>query len=47
MTQAATFKNIKSLQPLLDRVLVQRFKAETVGRSSLPFLLRAEAELRL
>ncbi|KAH9168660.1 chaperonin 10 kd subunit-domain-containing protein [Lactarius sanguifluus] len=25
----ATFKSIKSLVPLLDRVLVQRFKAET------------------
>lgn len=29
--QAATFKNIKSLQPLFDRVLVQRFKPETVS----------------
>ena len=28
--QSATFKSIKSLQPLFDRVLVQRFKAETV-----------------
>ncbi|KAG8987413.1 10 kDa heat shock protein [Tulasnella sp. 427] len=27
--QSATFKSIKSLVPLLDRVLVQRFKAET------------------
>ncbi|GHJ90003.1 hypothetical protein NliqN6_6405 [Naganishia liquefaciens] len=26
---SATFKNIKSLAPLLDRVLVQRFKPET------------------
>jgi len=26
----ATFKSIKSLVPLLDRVLVQRFKPETV-----------------
>ncbi|KAG8984353.1 10 kDa heat shock protein [Tulasnella sp. 427] len=26
---SATFKSIKSLVPLLDRVLVQRFKAET------------------
>ena len=26
----ATFKSIKSLVPLLDRVLVQRFKHETV-----------------
>ncbi|KAI9638060.1 chaperonin 10-like protein [Dioszegia hungarica] len=26
---SATFKSIRSLQPLLDRVLVQRFKAET------------------
>ncbi|WVW82989.1 hypothetical protein I302_105005 [Kwoniella bestiolae CBS 10118] len=26
---STTFKSIKSLQPLLDRVLVQRFKAET------------------
>ncbi|WWD16034.1 hypothetical protein CI109_100459 [Kwoniella shandongensis] len=26
---SATFKSIKSLQPLFDRVLVQRFKAET------------------
>jgi len=29
--QSATFKSIRSLQPLLDRVLVQRFKAETVS----------------
>lgn len=31
-TQAAqaTFKSIKSVVPLLDRVLVQRFKADTV-----------------
>ncbi|KIR59901.1 hypothetical protein I314_04336 [Cryptococcus bacillisporus CA1873] len=28
-TMAATFKNIKALQPLFDRVLVQRFKPET------------------
>ncbi|KAI5449294.1 mitochondrial heat shock protein Hsp10 [Naganishia albida] len=27
--QSATFKNIKSLAPLLDRVLVQRFKPES------------------
>jgi chaperonin GroES len=27
--QSATFKSIRSLQPLFDRVLVQRFKAET------------------
>ena len=26
----ATFKSIKAVVPLLDRVLVQRFKAETV-----------------
>ncbi|CAD6577900.1 MAG: 10 kDa heat shock protein [Tremellales sp. Tagirdzhanova-0007] len=26
---AATFKSIRAVQPLLDRVLVQRFKAET------------------
>jgi chaperonin GroES len=30
----ATFKSIKSLVPLLDRVLVQRFKPETVSRPS-------------
>jgi hypothetical protein len=30
----ATFKSIRSLVPLLDRVLVQRFKPETVGFSS-------------
>lgn len=32
MIQAAqaTFKSIKSVIPLLDRVLVQRFKADTV-----------------
>ncbi|KAJ7246346.1 hsp10-like protein [Mycena rebaudengoi] len=29
MAAQATFKSIKSLVPLLDRVLVQRFKAET------------------
>ena len=29
--QSATFKSIRSVQPLLDRVLVQRFKAETVS----------------
>ncbi|EIW69399.1 chaperonin GroES [Tremella mesenterica] len=29
MSASATFKSIRSLQPLLDRVLVQRFKAET------------------
>ena len=29
--QSATFKSIRSLQPLLDRVLVQRFKAETAS----------------
>ena len=33
----ATFKSIKSLVPLFDRVLVQRFKPDTV-RS--PLLLR-------
>lgn len=34
----ATFKSIKSLVPLLDRVLVQRFKPETVRpRTSPPF----------
>jgi len=34
----ATFKSIKSLVPLLDRVLVQRFKPETVRpRTSSPF----------
>lgn len=32
--QAATFKNIKSLQPLFDRVLVQRFKPETVSNGN-------------
>ena len=31
MNQATTFKSIRSLQPLLDRILVQRFKAETVS----------------
>ncbi|KAJ7210671.1 hsp10-like protein [Mycena haematopus] len=31
MAAQATFKSIKSLVPLLDRVLVQRFKADTVG----------------
>jgi hypothetical protein len=34
--QAATFKSIKSLVPLFDRVLVQRFKAETVR--DLPYI---------
>ncbi|KDQ58834.1 hypothetical protein JAAARDRAFT_33575 [Jaapia argillacea MUCL 33604] len=29
MAAQATFKSIKSLVPLFDRVLVQRFKAET------------------
>ncbi|KAJ6466326.1 hsp10-like protein [Mycena sanguinolenta] len=29
MAAQATFKSIKALVPLLDRVLVQRFKAET------------------
>jgi len=29
MASQATFKSIKSLVPLLDRVLVQRFKPET------------------
>ncbi|GLB41109.1 putative GroES chaperonin family protein [Lyophyllum shimeji] len=29
MASQATFKSIRSLVPLLDRVLVQRFKAET------------------
>jgi hypothetical protein len=29
----ATFKSIRSLVPLFDRVLVQRFKPETVGFS--------------
>ncbi|EKD01364.1 hypothetical protein A1Q2_04352 [Trichosporon asahii var. asahii CBS 8904] len=33
---AATFKNIKSLQPLFDRVLVQRFKPETDTRGDPP-----------
>ncbi|WOO84358.1 heat shock protein, mitochondrial [Vanrija pseudolonga] len=32
---SATFKSIRSLQPLLDRVLVQRFKAETKTASGL------------
>ncbi|ODN83250.1 hypothetical protein L202_01425 [Cryptococcus amylolentus CBS 6039] len=32
---AATFKNIKALQPLLDRVLVQRFKADTKTASGI------------
>ncbi|EJT47579.1 hypothetical protein A1Q1_03552 [Trichosporon asahii var. asahii CBS 2479] len=32
---AATFKNIKSLQPLFDRVLVQRFKPETKTASGI------------
>lgn len=31
----ATFKSIRAVVPLLDRVLVQRFKPETV-RSFLP-----------
>ncbi|KAJ2929626.1 hypothetical protein H1R20_g7468, partial [Candolleomyces eurysporus] len=29
MLQSATFKSIRSVVPLLDRVLVQRFKPET------------------
>ncbi|RSH80353.1 10 kDa heat shock protein [Apiotrichum porosum] len=32
---SATFKSIRALQPLLDRVLVQRFKAETKTASGL------------
>ncbi|ORX39998.1 chaperonin 10-like protein [Kockovaella imperatae] len=32
---SATFKSIRSVQPLLDRVLVQRFKAETKTSSGL------------
>ncbi|KAH9991753.1 hsp10-like protein [Russula vinacea] len=34
----ATFKSIRSLVPLLDRVLVQRFKPETVqnGNGNIP-----------
>jgi chaperonin GroES len=32
----ATFKSIKSLVPLLDRVLVQRFKHETVRSTLFP-----------
>ncbi|ORY24972.1 chaperonin 10-like protein [Naematelia encephala] len=32
---AATFKNIRSLQPLFDRVLVQRFKPETKTASGI------------
>lgn len=31
LAQSATFKSIKSVAPLLDRVLVQRFKAQTVS----------------
>ncbi|KAJ9120398.1 hypothetical protein QFC24_005355 [Naganishia onofrii] len=32
---SATFKNIKSLAPLLDRVLVQRFKPESKTASGI------------
>ncbi|KAL7411890.1 hsp10-like protein [Mrakia frigida] len=32
---SATFKNIKSLVPLLDRVLVQRFKPQTKTASGI------------
>ncbi|WVO13995.1 hypothetical protein L204_101620 [Cryptococcus depauperatus] len=32
---AATFKNIRALQPLFDRVLVQRFKPETKTASGI------------
>ncbi|KAF5327223.1 hypothetical protein D9619_005080 [Psilocybe cf. subviscida] len=35
MASQATFKSIKSLVPLLDRVLVQRFKAETKTASGI------------
>lgn len=35
----ATFKSIKSLVPLLDRVLVQRFKHETVRLKKYTFCL--------
>ncbi|KAI0058791.1 hsp10-like protein [Artomyces pyxidatus] len=35
MAAQATFKSIKSLVPLLDRVLVQRFKPETKTASGI------------
>ncbi|KIK93196.1 hypothetical protein PAXRUDRAFT_829213 [Paxillus rubicundulus Ve08.2h10] len=35
MAAQATFKSIKSVVPLLDRVLVQRFKAETKTTSGI------------
>ncbi|KAJ3489304.1 hypothetical protein NLI96_g2218 [Meripilus lineatus] len=35
MASQATFKSIKALVPLLDRVLVQRFKAETKTASGI------------
>ena len=41
----ATFKSIKSVMPLFDRVLVQRFKAETVRLTpllSFPLNVRAD-----
>jgi hypothetical protein len=31
LLQAATFKSIKSVIPLFDRILVQRFKPDTVS----------------
>ncbi|TEB31660.1 chaperonin Cpn10 [Coprinellus micaceus] len=35
VSRLATFKSIRSLVPLLDRVLVQRFKAETKTASGI------------
>ncbi|KAI0706617.1 chaperonin Cpn10 [Earliella scabrosa] len=35
MAAQATFKSIKSVMPLFDRVLVQRFKAETKTASGI------------
>ncbi|TFK24821.1 hsp10-like protein [Coprinopsis marcescibilis] len=35
MASQATFKSIRSLVPLLDRVLVQRFKADTKTASGI------------
>lgn len=38
----ATFKSIKSLVPLFDRVLVQRFKPETVRDTHIPLFPYSE-----
>ena len=43
--QSATFKSIRSVQPLLDRVLVQRFKAETVSALYAPLLALCKPSL--